>query len=160
MTPVRVLPRHAGGPHARLPRKSALAVGAAGSRAAEETQRKDRFFFFSPLPSSREVPGTSGRGWAGEADVELTQKRAHRRRRSSKGRYPMICLPGYRPTPSRRNWDGKERRKAIDGHRAIEKRIWNAPALLHALLRTPSAIGASAPHPIIHAFVIHHQVMR
>uniref|UniRef100_K3XMZ2 Uncharacterized protein n=1 Tax=Setaria italica TaxID=4555 RepID=K3XMZ2_SETIT len=43
------------------------------------------------------------RGWR-EPDVGLTQKRAHRRRRSSKGRYRMIC-PAICPIGKARIWD-------------------------------------------------------
>jgi hypothetical protein len=59
LTPVRVLPRHAGGPNAKL--LSALAVGAGASRAAEEgvLETPASFIFFLPNAGH----GCSRLGW-------------------------------------------------------------------------------------------------
>jgi hypothetical protein len=59
LTPVRVLPRHAGGPYAKL--LSALAVGAGASRAAEEgvLETPASFIFFLPNAGH----GCSRLGW-------------------------------------------------------------------------------------------------
>ena len=138
LVPVRVPPA----PCRRAARPAPREIGAGRGSAGDATA------IFSCFPS-REVPVTTGPG-GGEPGVELTQKRAHRRRRSRKGRCRMDMSRSL-PIPKAR-WDGKERKAIV----AAEKRVGDAPGWLPRGCSSARRVGSSFQSSVLLLSTIAH----